>query len=83
MTQADEIRQYVLDHYLKPARMDGEKSVQVRAGDVHKSLGLADRLPAVCSALGTIKFQEMACVELENRNGPSVSTTTTFIYRIL
>ena len=83
MTQADRIRQFVVDHYIEPTRRDGLKTVAVRAGDVHKAMGLTDRLPAVCSALGTIKFLDMAHLKLEDRIGPNVSTTTTFHFRIL
>ena len=83
MTQADMIRQFAFEEWIEPARRSGKTTVSIRAGDLHKAMGLVDRLPAVCSALGTIKFLEMANVKLEDRIGPNVSTTTTFRFRIL
>ena len=83
MTQADRIRQFAFEGWVAPARRAGKATVSIRAGDVHKAMGLADRLPAVCSALGTNKFLEMANLRLEARKGPNVSTTTTFDFRIL
>ena len=45
MAQADEIRQYVVDNYIEPARRAGKRMVSVRAGDVHNSMGLDNRFP--------------------------------------
>lgn len=80
---ADKIRVYTILRYAKPARKEGKHSFQIRAGDLHKAMGLVDRLPAVCSALGTNKFLELGELELLDRTGPNVSTTTTFHYKIL
>lgn len=43
MSQADRIRQYAIDKYIVPARRRSEKTVTIRAGDVHDGLG-ASRL---------------------------------------
>ena len=83
MTQADRIRQFALAEWIDPTRRSGKTTVSIRAGDLHKAMGLVDRLPAVCSALGTKKFLELANLELENRTGPKESTTTTFHFKIL
>ena len=83
MTLSDEIRWYTIERHVEPARHRGLDKISIRAGDVHKAMGLTDRLPAVCSALGTIKFLEVANLELLRRTGPSVSTTTMFHFKIL
>lgn len=83
MSLADEIRQYVAKRYIEPASRDGCNAVSIRAGDVHNSMGLRDRVPAVCSAMQTKKFLDMANVKVESITGPNQSTTTTFHYRIL
>jgi hypothetical protein len=68
-TKADEIRQFVLRNYILPARKRGAKTVIVKAGEVHNQMGLVNRLPNVCQALGTEKFQKLANV------GKPVKTT--------
>lgn len=70
MGLADEIREYVLVNYVEPARRQGESTVTVRAGDVHKAMGLKDRMPSVASALGATKFEQYANVQLIRREGP-------------
>jgi 5-methylcytosine-specific restriction protein B len=70
MSLADEIRKYVLTMYIEPARRRGDRTVVVRAGDVHKRMGLTDRMPAVAGALGAKKFEEYANVQLIRREGP-------------
>ncbi len=80
---ADRIREYVLRRYIEPAREAQASLVEVNAGDVHRALGLANRVPAVCSAIGSSKFLRYADVELEERSGPQNSTTTTFTFEVL
>ena len=67
-SQADVIRQFVFDRYL--AGEDMNSPVVVRAGDVHRDLGLTNSMPAVCSALGGDKLSALANVELIDRVGP-------------
>lgn len=83
MKQADRIREYAIEHCVKPARDAGERSVSIRAGDVHKAMKLDNRVPAVCGALRTEEFQDRANVELKGCDGPFQSTTTTFHYKVL
>ena len=70
MTQADQIRQFILSHYINPARSAGWKEVTIRAGDVHKEMGLSSRMPAVCSALGGGKLCDLASLSITQRRGP-------------
>ena len=80
-TLSDRIRQHVFTHHIAPARDDGENLIRVTAGDVHREMGFQDRMPAVCSALDTEKFLELAGLSMEERTGPPQGATTTFVFR--
>lgn len=45
------IRRYVFEKYILPAIKEGRERITIRAGDIHKELGLKNRMPAVCNAL--------------------------------
>ena len=70
MTQADRIRKYAAERYIVPARGRGQKSVAIRAGDVHDGMGLRSSYPAVCAALGTEIFESQAQVRRTACDGP-------------
>ena len=70
MRLADDIRDYVIQEWVEPARKAGLRQVVVRAGDVHAAMGLAHRLPAVCAALDAADFYDRAGVTLVTRSGP-------------
>ena len=81
-TQAGRIRRYALDRHVEPARRAGRTTVVIRAGDVVRDMRLQNRTPAVCSALGSGRFLDLAGAELLDRKGPWQSTTTEFHYRL-
>jgi hypothetical protein len=86
MKASDQVRSYVRDHYIMPARKAGLGTVRVRAGEVHKALKWdLRRVPQVCAALSTRKFLQIANVELLKKSGPpsGQSTTVEFTYRLL
>jgi hypothetical protein len=83
MTCSEEVRKHVVDQYISPARRKGEDSVEVRAGTVHSELHWTGRVPSVCQALGSRKFQREAGVELVERSRRGPSTTVVFTYRLL
>jgi hypothetical protein len=72
MTQAERIRQFALDHYVAPARAEGLHAITIRAGDVHREMNLANAMPAVCSAIGSNKFEQLAHVTPIPANGANV-----------
>lgn len=82
MTQAGNIRQYVIEHWLEPARRSGANSVTVRAGDVHKAMGLSNAYPAVCSVLGSNKFATEASVIVDRRDGPANGANAYFTFSL-
>ena len=71
MTQADRIRQFALDRYVVPARTRNAADVVIRAGDVHREMGLFSAMPAVCSAIGSRKFEEVSGATIVKRTGPT------------
>lgn len=76
---ADQIRTFAYDTYVAPNLSTGDP-VRIRAGDVHKSMGFRDRVPAVCEALRARVFQEKFGLRLLDVEGRPVSTTTTFVF---
>lgn len=70
MNHTDQIRHFILDRYIVPARSAGLKEVTVRAGDIHKEMGLSSRMPSVCSAIEGIKLCQLASVSITKRRGP-------------
>jgi hypothetical protein len=83
MTRSEEVRKHVVEQYIAPARRKGEGTVQVRAGNVHNELHWTGRVPSVCQALDSQKFEHEAGVELVDRSRPGPSTTVVFTYRLL
>jgi hypothetical protein len=87
MTLTETTRQHVIATYIEPARQRGEKTIEIRVGNVLKELGWVNRTPSVFSTLTSKIFQREAGVELiEKRGGPASggpSTTVQFTYRIL
>jgi hypothetical protein len=87
MSLSDATKRHVITKYVNPARSRGERSLEVKVGNVVRDLGLANRTPSVFSTLSSRTFQREAGLELlEKRGGPASggpSTTVHFVYRIL
>ena len=81
-TQADRIREFAFDQYVAPARRDGLNEITIRAGDAHQSMGLANALPAVCSAIGGNRFAQVANVTLAERTGPANGSNVYFRFML-
>lgn len=79
---ADQIREYAFDNYIKPARDAGQSEVTIRAGDVHDAMNLNSRMPAVCGALGTNKFEQEYGVKRLGRSGPGQGATAMFVFAV-
>jgi hypothetical protein len=78
MSEADRVRQYVFDRHIFPARGAGQGEITVRAGDVHREMGLVGAMPTVCSALGGKKFTELSGTSLIERSGPPAGSNVYF-----
>ncbi|MFQ3451761.1 AAA family ATPase [Bradyrhizobium sp. UFLA01-814] len=82
MGQADDIRRFVIDRYIAPARARGERRVSIRAGGVHREMELENAMPAVCSAIGSNKFAAEAGAREISRDGPANSSTVMFTFEL-
>ena len=87
MKPTEATKRHVIATYVRPARLRGEATIQVRVGNVQKELGWINRTPSVFSTLSSKEFQQEAGLELiEKRGGPASggpSTTWQFVYRVL
>ena len=82
MSQADKIREFAFREYIDPARKAGLREVILRAGDIHHKMGLTARLPAICGALGTKKFEKEFRLILIKREGTTNGANVYFSYLI-
>jgi hypothetical protein len=80
--QADRIRAFVIARYIEPARGPASSKVSIRAGDVHRELGLNNAMPAVCSALGSNKFVLQSGATPISRSGPSNGANAFFEFEV-
>jgi sirohydrochlorin ferrochelatase len=74
------IRQHVINKHIEPARASGAKELTLRAGELHKELSYKNRMPAVCSVLGSKRLETEARVHRTSTRGPHNSSTTSFTY---
>ena len=81
---ADYIRKFATDSYVKPAIERGEAALSIPVKTVVtnlKKFGLkSGRTPAICSALGGKKFQEENGIVLDHRDGPPSGQSPTVIF---
>ena len=75
---ADRIRQYVLEHYIEPAREEGRGQAEVLVRDVNSALDLNEAWPNICQALSGRKFQELAQVPPPEQIGAAQSPATLY-----
>jgi hypothetical protein len=80
--QADQIRAFVLEEHVKLARQRGMPTIQIRAGDVHRAMNLTNAMPAVCSALGSSKFETLSGTRLIHREGPRQGANVLFTFKL-
>jgi hypothetical protein len=78
----DRILQHVVDRHLVPAWKTAQETLELRAGDVHKEMRLLNRMPAVCSVLGSNRFKTLTRVYLLDRQGPQNGANAIFKYRL-
>jgi len=81
-SQADQIRRYVLERYISPARTSGQSSVTVTVGALNNEMGLHMAWPNICQALEGRIFLELARVPPPTAEGPKMSTTRKLTYSL-
>jgi 5-methylcytosine-specific restriction enzyme B len=80
---ADEIRGHVIRKHFEPARAAEKKELTLCAGDIHKELNLEQRMPAVCSVLGSNRLERVARVKRLKMEGPHNGANALFTYEVL
>jgi hypothetical protein len=87
MRPTEQTKKHVISAYVDPARLKGEKTIQIRVGNVQKELGWTNKVPSVFSTLSSKSFQREAGLKLiEKAGGPpsgGPSTTVRFVYQVL
>ena len=87
MKPTEKTKMHVISTYVQPARQKGEKTIQVRVGNIQKELGWTNRTPSVFSTLLSKDFQQEAGLELIEKIGGPISggpsTTWQFVYKVL
>jgi hypothetical protein len=56
--------------------------IRIRAGDVHREMSLTNAMPAVCSAIGSTKFDEFADVTRTALTGPANGANVYFTFSL-
>src|SRR5581483_2341494 len=73
------IREFLQREYFEPARRRRERLVTVRAGDVHRKLGLRNRVPNVCQVMESKLLQKEAGIKVSSKQGPPSGRGTTLV----
>ena len=81
-SQAEEIRRYVLENYIKPARLRGDATVTINIGALNDEMGLHMAWPNICQALEGQLFLQLANVLPPAAEGPNQSTTRKLTYSL-
>jgi hypothetical protein len=81
---ANEIRLYLCQRYFEPARKRSETLVTLRAGDIHREMGLKNRVPSVCQVMESKVLERQAGVKVSSKQGPPSGrgTTLTVTYAV-
>jgi hypothetical protein len=82
---SDAIRRHAYERYVSQARLRKGKTVSINVGEVHRALGLNNRVPLVCAALSSKKFLNENGLRIVSKTGPpsGQSTTVTFTYEVM
>src|SRR5829696_2412858 len=82
LSEADRIQIFAVKQWVEPARAKGLSETTIRAGDVHRAMGLVSRMPTVCSALRGSKFATLAGLTLSKVVGPANGANVYFHYAL-
>jgi hypothetical protein len=73
---SDDVRKHVEERYIRASRKQGVQRFTVNAGEVHRALGLHNRVPLVCSAIQSQKFLNQHGLKLVEKSGPASGIST-------
>jgi len=69
---ADRIREFAYEHYIKPAKEKGLSSVSLKAEEIHKRMGFTkNNYPNICGSLCRLKMIKRYGVKTIHREPPS------------
>jgi len=71
LSQADRVRDFVIETYIRPALERRESSVTVRAGDVASEMNIPNRQPSICSAMTGKKIEQLSGALVGSITGPN------------
>ncbi len=79
---ASAVREFVEKTAVNEARRRSLQRFSVNAGEVHKAMGLHNRVPQVCNALQSEKFLKRNGLRIVEKKGPpsGLSTSVTITY---
>lgn len=81
-TNADRIRHFIIERYVRPAQKRGDKTVTIRAGDVHSQMSLHGQHANVCQVMRGQKFLSLAGIQLSSHRGTPAGAESFFSYEI-
>jgi Holliday junction resolvase-like predicted endonuclease len=89
---ADQIREFVVKHFIEPGIQRGEKELRIKAGDVARAMNLTGRMPAICSALRSSEMRRLVrerlgvdveIKEIRRENVKRDSSTNVYVFKII
>jgi hypothetical protein len=80
MITTETIRDFVRFHHIEPARAAGSKWIEVRCGEIARSLQLVNRFPMICNAMDARKWLRSERLALIKRPGPRQSSTVRWFF---
>jgi len=87
MALGDKIRQFIYDYYIELERKKGKTHIKLVSGEVHSSMGLVNRMPAVCSTLRSKELEILCNIQLIDEVRRSTvkkdSSTNLFVFKIV
>jgi hypothetical protein len=80
---ADRIREFVYEHYIKPAKEKGLSSVPFKAGEIHKRMGFTkNNIPNIIGALCREIMKKRYGVKNIHREPPSDGLNVIITYEL-
>ncbi len=82
MSHPDEIRKFVRDRFILPAREHGHDTVMLSAHTIQQAMGPETPVEEICKALDTRLFLDLAIVTLIRRQGPPKEDTAQWTFGV-
>ena len=77
-----EVRKYVIDEYVAPAKKRGERSLTIGAQSVREGLDGTKPISLVCRAIDSTQFAQASGTTLLDRQGPPASDQVVWRFRL-